>query len=57
MGLCKCLMCGDIDVIYNFNIYCRTLSHGVEIMFSFLKVVGVFHQRSNIFTVKNRGSS
>ncbi|KAI1239838.1 hypothetical protein IHE44_0011273 [Lamprotornis superbus] len=38
MGLCKCLMCSDIDVIYNSNIYCRTVSRGMETMFSSLKV-------------------
>lgn len=57
MGLCKCLMSSDIDVIYNSNIYCRTVSHGRERVFSSLKVVGVFHQRSKIATVKNRASN
>lgn len=50
-------MCGDIGVIHNFNIYCRTLFHGMETMFSSLKVVGVFHQGSKIVTVKNRASN
>lgn len=53
MGPCKCLMCGDIDVVYNFNIYCRILSRGMEKMFSSLKVVSVFHNRSKIVRVKN----
>lgn len=54
MGLCKCLMCGDIYVVHNFKVSRRTLSYGIETMFYSLKVVGVFHQMGKIVRVKNR---